>query len=52
MNDMQCYMLLNSISVILGQWDGANKWLFKMEYPFRLGRFPGTAKSINQRLTH
>ena len=32
MNDLQCYVFVNSISVILGRWDGVDEWLFEMEH--------------------
>ena len=42
MDDLQFYVLFNSISIISGQWEGDNERLCAMEPSLRLERFlPG-----------
>ena len=59
MDDLRFIVLLNSISVRLGQRAGDNEWLCAMEPRLRLKRSSpqsgmelGTARSAGQRLTH
>ena len=59
MEDLQFYVLFNSISVISGQRVGDNERLCTVEPLLWLKRFmshvglqPGTARSVGQRLTY
>ena len=59
MDDLQCYILFNSISVISGQWMGDNEKLCATKPHLQLKRSspqaglkPGTARSAGQHLTH
>ena len=59
MNDLQFYVLFNSISVISGQWFGDNERLCAMESHLRWERFlpqagfePGTARSVGHPSTY
>ena len=59
MNNLQFYVIFNSISVISGRWPGDNKRLCAIESRLRLKRSvplamlePGTARSVGQRLAY
>ena len=59
MDDLRFYVIFNSILVISGRWEDANNRLFEMDFPFtvekispRAGLKLGTARSVDQRLTH
>ena len=40
---LQIYVLINSISVISGRWDGDNERMFAMEPCFRMKRLSSSA---------
>ena len=59
MDDLRFYVLFNSVSVISRQRTDDNERLYAMEPRLRLNRSPpqagieaGTARSVDQRLTH
>ena len=59
MDDLWFYALLNSISVISGQWAGDNERLCELEPHLQFKRFlpqaglePRTARPVGQGLTH
>ena len=59
MDDLQFYVLFNSISIISGRWANDNERLCAMKSRERLRRFRldrsfklGNARSVGQRLTH
>ena len=59
MDDLQFYLLFNTISVISGQWADDNERLCAVEPHLRLKRSSPqtgleltTARSVGQRLTH
>ena len=59
MDDLQVYVIFNSISVISGRWSDDNERLCAMESRLRLKRSspqaglePTTARSVGQSLTH